>query len=192
MQDNKKLAIVCADLAGSCGINGAVGKERYYEVGVAEQDGASFAAGLALGGGMLPVFNTYSNFMKRCFENIFINIAEGARMLYAGHYSGLCYHTDGKSHQSINDASVFQGMPDLVVVDPVSAAHAARCADYLTSDAFDKSAFVRLRRSACVELGTCGSAPVHERAPVLAYAIVCCCVRFLSICWFHAIPNCVD
>lgn len=166
MQTDTKIALVCADLAGSCGINGQVGKERYYEVGVAEQDGVGFAAGLALGGGMLPVFNTYSNFLKRCFENIFINIAEEARCIYAGHYSGLCYHTDGKSHQSINDASIFQGMPSMVVVDPVSAKHAAACADYLTSAAFTLSAYVRLRRTPCTELEPTFDAAAAGKHPV--------------------------
>jgi transketolase len=65
---NKQLAIIDADLATSCGFNAAVGHERYFELGVAEQDAASFAAGLALRGGMLPVLGTYSNFLKRCFE----------------------------------------------------------------------------------------------------------------------------
>ena len=45
------------------GFNGAVGHPRFFELGIAEQDAASFAAGLALRG-MVPVFGTYSNFLK--------------------------------------------------------------------------------------------------------------------------------
>jgi transketolase C-terminal domain/subunit len=123
------------------GFNGAVGHERFFEIGIAEQDAASFAAGLALRG-IVPVFGTYSNFLKRCCEQIFINLAEGARVVYAGNYSGLCYHTDGKSHQSINDVSVFVGMPGLVVVDPVSPRHAVAVAEWAVSDDCKQSVYV--------------------------------------------------
>ena len=48
----------------------------------------SFAAGLALAG-KLPVVCTYSNFFKRAFENMFINLVSHTKVIYAGHYSGL-------------------------------------------------------------------------------------------------------
>ena len=35
---------------------------------------------------------TYSNFLKRCYEQIFINAVEGARMVYAGTYSDFLPH----------------------------------------------------------------------------------------------------
>ena len=45
MAGNSKLAIVSLDLASSCGINAAVHHKNFYEIGVAEQDGVSFAGG---------------------------------------------------------------------------------------------------------------------------------------------------
>jgi transketolase C-terminal domain/subunit len=107
---------------------------------------------------MVPVFGTYSNFLKRCCEQIFINLAEGARVVYAGNYSGLCYHTDGKSHQSINDVSVFVGMPGLVVVDPVSPSHAVAVAEWAVSDDCKQSVYVlasRLAFSTAVSVCVC-------------------------------------
>lgn len=44
-QHHEKLCIVDIDLATSCGINGAVHNDSYYELGVSEQDAISFAAG---------------------------------------------------------------------------------------------------------------------------------------------------
>lgn len=70
-------------------------------------------------------------------------------MVYAGHYSGLCYHTDGKSHQSINDLSVFAGMPGLITVDPVTPQHAAAVADWAVGADCSNSVYVRLRRTPC-------------------------------------------
>ena len=125
--------VVSCDLATSCGINGLVGKRgKFYELGVAEQDAASFSAGLALEskGQIVPVFCTYSNFLKRCYEQIFINAVQGARMIYAGTYSGLCYHTDGKSHQSFDDIACMLAIPGMVVFDPISPEDACQCLLY--------------------------------------------------------------
>ena len=75
------LRVVSCDLATSCGINGIVGHSgKFYELGVAEQDAASFSAGMALesNGKIVPVFCTYSNFLKRCYEQMFINAVQGA------------------------------------------------------------------------------------------------------------------
>ena len=155
LETRPDLALVDADLATSCGINGAVGHpSAYYEVGVAEQDAVSFAAGLALGG-RLPIVCTYSNFLKRAYENIFIaSVASGTRIIYAGHYSGLCYHTDGKSHQSTDDLSVFSALGSrLVVIDPVSPAQAVALADWAISPAAASySVYFRLRRTPDPEL----------------------------------------
>eukprot|EP00040_Diaphanoeca_grandis_P024420 m.134170 g.134170 ORF g.134170 m.134170 type:complete len:663 (-) comp29724_c1_seq1:79-2067(-) len=147
---NNKLAIVDADLATSCGINGAVNKPYYFELGVSEQDAVSFAAGLALKG-RIPVMNTYSNFLKRAYENIFISILEKANIIFAGHYSGLCYHTDGKSHQSFVDLGSFVGVhPNLLVVDPSTPMQAVALLDkLLAEDALTRPVYFRLRRTPC-------------------------------------------
>eukprot|EP00943_MAST-04B_sp_MAST-4B-sp1_P007487 g7487.t1 len=143
---HKQLAIVDADLATSCGINGAVNNKMYFELGVAEQDAISFAAGLALSGKVIPVVNTYSNFLKRGFENMFISIIEGATIIFAGHYSGLCYHTDGKSHQSIDDLSVFSALhPRLLVMDPPCPLLAKRMLEKVIQSR--QPAYFRLRRT---------------------------------------------
>lgn len=120
--------VVSCDLATSCGLNSLVGHKCFHELGVSEQDAASFCGGLALEGkrrssssstgGIIPILATYSNFLKRCFENIFINLISHAHCIYFGTYSGLCYHTDGKSHQSFADVRSFTGLPHLRVVDP--------------------------------------------------------------------------
>jgi transketolase len=144
-EKHEDIAIVDADLATSCGINGAVNHAGYYEVGISEQDAISFAAGLALAG-KRPVVNTYSNFLKRGFENIFISVIEGANVIMAGHYSGLCYHTDGKSHQSFDDLGVFSALsPKLLVVDPVTPRQAEMFLEKCF--ALDRPVYFRLRRT---------------------------------------------
>jgi deoxyxylulose-5-phosphate synthase len=101
-------------------------------------------------------------------QNIFINQAQGARVVYAGYYSGLCYHTDGKSHQSINDLSVMVGMPGLMVVDPASPNHAVAVAEWAVGTECSQSVYVRLRRTPCpavdrvFDAAATGLHPVHD------------------------------
>ena len=145
------VVIVDADLATSCGLNAAVGHPRYYEVGVSEQDMVSFGAGMALAG-QRPVVNTYANFFRRAYENIAIALAEGARVVYAGAYAGLCYHTDGKSHQSTNDASAMVALPGLIVMDPVTPAQTCALAEWALRPDTVSSVYFRLRRTPCPAL----------------------------------------
>jgi transketolase len=66
------------------------------------------------------VVNTYAAFLKRAYEQIQVNATEQTKILYAGHYAGLCYFTDGKTHQSLNDLSVMLTIPGLTVLEPVT------------------------------------------------------------------------
>jgi transketolase len=97
-----ELVVLDADLVHSCGLDSLVGHPRFLEMGIAEQDMVSFAGGLALYG-RLPVVNTYATFYKRALDQLFVNTTEYKKILYVGHYAGLCYFSDGKTHQSIND-----------------------------------------------------------------------------------------
>jgi len=150
-----RLRVVSCDLATSCGVNKLVGNKQFFELGVAEQNAASFCGGMCLEGkrrsngacDVIPVFATYSNFLKRCFENIFINCVSGAHCIYFGTYSGLCYHTDGKSHQSFADVRTFSGLPHMIVMDPFSEQQAVDMLDEVLRDGLNCSVFFRLRRT---------------------------------------------
>jgi transketolase len=119
LPEHPDLVVLDADLAHSCGLDPLVSHERFLEMGISEQDMVSFAGGLALAG-RLPVVNTYAAFLKRAYEQILVNATEQTKILYAGHYAGLCYFTDGKTHQSLNDLSVMLTVPGLTVLDPVT------------------------------------------------------------------------
>lgn len=118
---NRKIMVLDADLAKSCGLDRLPGRARQFvELGISEQDMVSFAGGLALRG-YRPVVNTYASFFKRAYEQICVNQSEEKPVIYAGHYAGLDYHSDGKTHQSINDLSLMRTVPGLAVLEPVTA-----------------------------------------------------------------------
>ncbi|HNW34268.1 MAG TPA: hypothetical protein PKM25_05000 [Candidatus Ozemobacteraceae bacterium] len=121
MERHKMLFALDADLEKSCRLTEVAVRfpERFIEVGISEQDMTSIAAGLALGGGV-GVVNTYASFHKRALDQLFAIAAEGLPAIVAGHYAGLDYHTDGKSHQSLNDIGLIRAIGGFDVYEPIT------------------------------------------------------------------------
>jgi transketolase len=134
---------------------------QFIEMGIAEQDMASTAGGLALAG-RLPVVNTYASFMRRCFEQIYVNASEGTRIIYAGHYAGLCYATDGKTHQCTGDVAMMRSIPGMRVVCPAFPEELPGIIDWYLNEPVPGPLYLRLHRTpalAPLEL----TAPPHFR-----------------------------
>ncbi|MFZ2957565.1 MAG: 1-deoxy-D-xylulose-5-phosphate synthase N-terminal domain-containing protein [Candidatus Ozemobacteraceae bacterium] len=148
--------VLNADLEKSCRLSGFASRfpERFIEVGISEQDMASIANGIGLAKG-IGVVNTYASFYKRCFDQVFACAAEGVPAIFVGHYAGLDYFTDGKSHQSLNDIAIMRSIPGLEVYEPLTPGEAAQLAETLITrmisefDACGRScpAYVRLHRT---------------------------------------------
>lgn len=143
---NRRIIALDADLAKSCGLDRLPERARQFvELGISEQDMVSFAGGLALRG-YRPIVNTYAAFYKRAYEQICVNQSERVPVIYAGHYAGLDYHTDGKTHQSINDLSLMRSVPGLAVFEPVTARQTKLYVDWALRQKH-ASAYFRLRRT---------------------------------------------
>ncbi|MBN1770876.1 MAG: hypothetical protein JXB32_06445, partial [Deltaproteobacteria bacterium] len=146
LDERPELEVLDADLAKSCGLERIAARGRqFHELGIAEQDLVSFAGGRALAG-RLPVVHTYAAFYRRAIDQLFLNQIDRLRVIYAGHYAGLCYFTDGKTHQSTNDLSLMLALPELWVVEPPDAHHAAALLDWAVKEA-DRAVYFRLRRT---------------------------------------------
>jgi transketolase len=118
-----ELVVLDADLASDCRVRGFELRypERFVEVGIAEQDMVSMAAGLARQG-LLPVVNSFASFLaSRANEQIYNAASEGARIVYALHYAGLIPAGPGKSHQSVRDVSLLGALPNVTVVQPANS-----------------------------------------------------------------------
>jgi hypothetical protein len=77
---------------------------------------------------------------------MFIASVDRVKIIFAGSYSGLCYHTDGPSHTSINDASIMSGL-GIVVLDPVTSSHTRRLIEWSLNASVTSSVYFRLRRT---------------------------------------------
>lgn len=151
MRKNKKIIVLDADLEKSMKLTPIAETygTRFVESGIAEQDMTSTAGGFALSG-FLPVVNTYASFFRRCFEQIYVNATEKTPVIYAGSYSGLCYASDGKTHQMTGDIPMMRSIHSMRVYDPFSASETRKLLRYYLSGAkksWNYPVYIKLRRS---------------------------------------------
>jgi len=93
--------------------------DRFFDLGIAEQDMASTAAGLAAAG-LVPFCNSFAMFITaRCYDQIRIQIAyPSLPVKLVGSSAGLTQGPDGASHQSLEDVSLMRGLPNMAVIVP--------------------------------------------------------------------------
>lgn len=135
--EREDLVVLDADLAADCRLRAFELKypKRFIENGIAEQDMVSMAGGLALQG-LLPVVNTFANFLAgRANEQIYNNACEQTKMIYVCHYAGLIPAGPGSSHQSIRDISLFAALPNCVIIEPCNAAETRMALRYCVHEA---------------------------------------------------------
>lgn len=92
-------------------------KERFFDVGMAEQHAVTFAAGLAISG-LQPVVAIYSTFLQRSYDQIIHDVClQKANVLFAVDRAGFV-PGDGETHQGIYDAAFLSEMNFMKVVSP--------------------------------------------------------------------------
>ena len=96
--------------------------DRYFEMGIAEQNMTSTAAGFALAG-KIPFTGTFAVFAAgRAYDQIRNSIAiPGANVKIIGSSCGLSDFGDGKTHQSVEDGNIIRAIPHMTVLCPADA-----------------------------------------------------------------------
>ena len=90
---------------------------RYFDVGIAEEHAATFAAGLAAGG-VKPVVALYSTFAQRCYDQILHDIClQNLPVVFALDRSGIVGE-DGPTHHGVFDISFLRSIPNLIMAAP--------------------------------------------------------------------------
>ena len=117
-KDGKICAITAAMTSGT-GLTAFAGKykNRFFDVGIAEQHAVTFAAGLA-SAGMKPFFAVYSSFLQRGFDQVIHDIAIGGfpvRLLIDR--AGIVGE-DGETHQGLFDVPFLTTVPNMTVYSP--------------------------------------------------------------------------
>ena len=119
--------------------------ERFWDIGIAEQDLVSVAAGLAAGG-LIPFCNSFAIFLTgRAYDQIRLQVCYAELPVrLAGSSAGLTLGADGASHQSLEDISLMRSLPNMTVIVPADDLETQQAT--LALGAFGGPAYLRLGR----------------------------------------------
>lgn len=130
--------------------------EQFYNVGVAEQNAMSLAAGLALSGRRVFVFGITSFVTLRCYEQIKIDICSmELPVTILGMGTGYVYSEDGPTHHMIEDVALMRALPKMTIWSPsdyvltASAVHLAYETPGPSYIRFDKGPFNPIYEPGC-------------------------------------------
>ncbi len=91
--------------------------DRFFDVGIAEQHGVTFAAGMAMEG-FKPVVAIYSTFLQRAYDQIVHDVClESLPVVFAVDRGGIVGE-DGITHHGLFDLSYLRSLPNMVVMAP--------------------------------------------------------------------------
>lgn len=91
--------------------------ERFFDVGIAEQHGVTFAAGLACEG-KKPVFAVYSTFLQRAYDQVLHDVClQNLPVVFALDRGGVVGN-DGPTHHGVFDLSYLRHIPNLILMAP--------------------------------------------------------------------------
>src|ERR1035437_1429471 len=144
---DERVVGLCADLTESTQMNLFAEKfpERFVEVGVAEQNLATIASGMAAMG-KIPFISSYAMFSPgRNWEQIRTTIAYNNRPVkIAGSHAGVSVGPDGGTHQALEDIALMRIVPNMDVLSPCDAIEAKKATLALMKT--NKPAYLRLAR----------------------------------------------
>lgn len=142
------MVVLDADLAKSTQTArfGKVFPDRFFDMGVAEQDLMGTAAGLAASG-MNPFASTFAMFGSGrpweqirnsiCYPNLPVKIVVT--------HAGISVGPDGPTHQACEDIAIMRALPNMKVVAPADSVETEKLIEYL-AEYFDSPVYVRLAR----------------------------------------------
>ncbi|MBC7487098.1 MAG: transketolase family protein [Cytophagaceae bacterium] len=118
---NPNVVALCADLTGSLKLEKfqQLYPERFFQVGIAEANMISIAAGLTIGG-KIPFTSTFANFSTgRVYDQIRQSVVySGKNVKICASHAGLTLGEDGATHQILEDLGLMKMLPGMVVINP--------------------------------------------------------------------------
>jgi transketolase len=123
-KENPDIVVLDADLSPSTMTKyfAAAFPERFFQVGIAEQNMIGIAAGLAASG-KIPFASTFAVFAPgRCFDQIRVAVAQGKENVkIVVTHAGVTVGEDGESHQALEDLAMMCSLPGFTVIVPADS-----------------------------------------------------------------------
>ncbi|MBP5159850.1 MAG: 1-deoxy-D-xylulose-5-phosphate synthase, partial [Lachnospiraceae bacterium] len=126
-----RIVAVCAAMADGTGLTDFAKefKDRFFDVGIAEEHAVTFAAGLATQG-FIPFVAIYSTFLQRAYDQIVHDVCKNRlHVIFAVDRAGIVGQ-DGETHQGIFDVSYLSGIPQMVLMAPKNGKELERMLDF--------------------------------------------------------------
>lgn len=145
---NPNIVVLDADLSGS-----TMGKlfeaefpERHIEMGIAEANMLSTAAGLAVTG-KIPFVSSFAVFCSgRAYDQIRQTISIGnLNVKICGSSAGMADFGDGATHQSVEDMAIMRAIPNMTVICPADAVEMEKVME--AAAAFEGPCYIRCNRN---------------------------------------------
>jgi transketolase len=118
---NENVVALCADLTGSLKMDAfqKENPERFFQVGIAEANMISLAAGMTIGG-KIPYTGTFANFSTgRVYDQIRQSVAYSKKNVkICASHAGLTLGEDGATHQILEDIGMMKMLPNMTVIVP--------------------------------------------------------------------------
>lgn len=145
---NPNVVVLEADLGNATKSNAfkEVAPERYFNMGISEQDLIGTAAGFAAAG-KIPLASTFAVFATgRAFEQVRNSVCyPKLNVKICATHAGLTVGADGGSHQAIEDISLMRTLPNMTVINPADAQEAE--AAVLAAIDYQGPVYIRLGRA---------------------------------------------
>ncbi len=154
-EKHQNIVVLDADLSKSTktAVFAKAFPQRFFNVGIAEQNLMGIGAGLAAGG-KIPFVSTFAMFAAgRAFEQIRNSICyPKLNVKIAATHAGLTVGEDGASHQSIEDISLMRSVPNMTVIVPADAEETRKAVAFAAE--YDGPVYIRLGRMSVPDLFT--------------------------------------
>ncbi|MDT8389609.1 MAG: 1-deoxy-D-xylulose-5-phosphate synthase [Lentisphaeria bacterium] len=121
MKKDQRVVTITAGMCKGTGVDNVrkAFPKRFYDVGIAEEHAAVFAAGLAAAG-LRPVVGMYATFMHRAVDCVLHDIClQNLPVIFCLDRAGVVQ--DGPTHHGIHDVAFWVAMPNLTVMQPMDA-----------------------------------------------------------------------
>lgn len=129
---NEGIIVLSADLSESLKLTDFIKKypKRFIQCGIAEQNMAGIAAGLAMSG-KIPFMTSFACFSpSRNWDQIRVSVAQqNTNVKIVGSHSGFSPASDGRSAQAFEDIALMRVLPNIVIVQPTDYEETVKAVD---------------------------------------------------------------
>lgn len=144
---DRRVVVLCADVTESTRSLWFQQRfpDRFFEIGVAEQNMAGIAAGLALSG-KIPFISSYAVFSPgRNWDQIRVSVCYSkANVKIGGAHAGISVGPDGATHQALEDIAIIRVLPSMTVLCPADARETEKAT--LAAARIDSPVYIRFGR----------------------------------------------